>query len=77
MGFTLKKLHDIQRLIDLCRSNKIQLPDYVASFIELNPFAVEGRYAIIADDMTDAQFQINLLNQLKGFVSENITQPAN
>jgi len=48
------------------------LPDFVEIFVELNPYAVEGRYAVIADDMDDAARYANFLKQLKLHV-ENVT----
>lgn len=72
-GIHFEKVHDIQRLIDVCITNSIELPEYTGSFVELNPFAVEGRYAIIADDMADAQKYVDLLNELKRFVERILT----
>jgi HEPN domain-containing protein len=67
-GVHFEKIHDIDKIITLCRSNSIYLPDYVEVFVELNPYAVEGRYAVIAEDMDDAEVYANLLTQLREFV---------
>jgi len=69
-GIHFEKIHDIDKIISVCRSNLIALPDYIDVFIELNSYAVEGRYAVIADDMDDAEGYAKLLAQLKEFVSE-------
>ena len=63
-----EKVHDIRRLLDLFRANTVALPSYVERFVELNPFAVEGRYALIADDMDDAQQYIDLLKHFREHV---------
>lgn len=44
-GVHFEKVHDIDKLITFCLNNSIDLPDYINVFIELNPYAVEGRYA--------------------------------
>lgn len=64
-----EKIHDIKRLLDMCKANGIEFPGYATEFVELNPYAVEGRYAIIADDMGDAQKYVDLLQDFKGYVS--------
>jgi HEPN domain-containing protein len=50
----ISRTHDIERLITLCRENGENLPDYVEELIDLSLFAVEGRYALIHDDVCDA-----------------------
>jgi HEPN domain-containing protein len=67
-GVHFEKIHDIDKIITLCRSSSIELPDYIDVFIELNPYAVEGRYAVIADDIDDAERFAKLLKQLREFV---------
>lgn len=73
-GIHFEKIHDISKLIQICRSNAIELPDYVDVFVELNPYAVEGRYAVIADDMDEAEGYADLLSQLKVFVVNAINR---
>jgi HEPN domain-containing protein len=63
-----EKIHDIDKIIILCRSNSIEIPDYIDVFVELNPYAVEGRYAVMADDIDDAEGYAKLLKQLREFV---------
>lgn len=67
-GVHFEKIHDIDKIIGICRNNNIELPDYIDVFIELNPYAVEGRYAVIADDLDDAASYANLLYKFKEFV---------
>jgi HEPN domain-containing protein len=69
-GVHFEKIHDIDKIINVCRSNSIDLPDYIDVFVELNPYAVDGRYAIISDDLDDAEGYAKLLAQLRVFVSE-------
>lgn len=73
-GVHYEKIHDIRRLIDLCKDNSIELPNQTEELVDLNPFAVEGRYAVIADDMYDAQVFIDLLRKMKGYVATKIGQ---
>jgi HEPN domain-containing protein len=72
-GVHFEKIHDIDKIISFCRSNSIDLPDYVDVFIELNPYAIEGRYAVIADDMDEAEGYTKLLSQLREFVSHAVS----
>lgn len=67
-----EKIHDIRRLIGLCQANSIELPNQTEKLVDLNPFAVEGRYAVIADDMYDAQVFIALLRNMKVYVATKI-----
>jgi HEPN domain-containing protein len=76
-GVHFEKVHDIRRLLDLCNSNGILLPPYSERFVELNPFAVEGRYALIVDDMDDAQQHIDLLKLLRIHVESVLTSLEN
>lgn len=67
-GVHFEKIHNIDKIIDICRINSIELPDYIDIFIELNPYGVEGRYAVMADDIDDAEGFAKLLKQLREFV---------
>lgn len=71
-GVHYEKIHDIRRLIALCQINVIELPDQTERLVDLNPFAVEGRYAVVADDMYDAQVFIDLLRKMKNHVANRI-----
>ena len=72
-GVHFEKIHDIDKIITLCRSNSINLPDYIDIFVDLNPYAVECRYAVIADDMDEAGGYAKLLRQFSVFVSETLS----
>lgn len=72
-GIHFEKIHDINKLIGICRSNLIDLPDYIDVFIELNPYAVDGRYAVIADDMDEAEGYAKFISQFSEFVSHAIS----
>jgi HEPN domain-containing protein len=69
-GVHFEKIHDIDKIITVCRNNSIDIPDYIEVFIELNQYAVEGRYAVISDDMDDAEGYAKFLAHLRVFVSE-------
>lgn len=64
-GVHFGKIHDIERLISVCEENGVELPEYTREFIELNPYAVEGRYAMICDELSDAGKYIDLLELFK------------
>jgi len=71
-GVHYEKIHDIHRLIEICQVNSIELPNQTERLVDLNPFAVEGRYAVIADDLYDAQVFIDLLRIMKKYVASRI-----
>ena len=58
------KSHDIEQLIELCEKNGILLVENIDSLIELNDYAVEGRYSIIHDDINEADIYITLVEKL-------------
>jgi len=60
--------HDIKNLIYLLNENNIETVDYIDNFIPLTDFAVEGRYAVIHDDLDDAHQYIEQLEALLKFV---------
>jgi HEPN domain-containing protein len=66
------KIHDIRRLIKLCQTNSIELPNQIEELVNLNPFAVEGRYGVIADDMYDAKTFIDLLQKVRSYMANKI-----
>lgn len=63
-GIEFKKLHDIEYLIELCRENGIDLVDGIDTLIELSDYAVDGRYALIHDDMNESEKYITILKKL-------------
>jgi HEPN domain-containing protein len=73
-GTHFEKIHDLRRLLDLCRECGITLPAYAEDFVELNPFAVEGRYALLHDDMADAERFLMLVNEFGEFAVSALHQ---
>ncbi len=67
-----EKIHDIQKLMSLCEDNTIELPEYTQKLVALNPFAVEGRYGLIVEDMHDASGYIVLIKKLRNFVEKKL-----
>jgi len=62
------KLHDIKKILDLFTEYGIETPPNAEAFIELTPYAVEGRYDLIVNDNIDIHQFITLIDQLKIFV---------
>ena len=60
----LLKTHDIKNLIFACNESQIDLIDNIISLIPLTDYAVEGRYAIIHDDLDDTDKYIVILDEL-------------
>jgi len=58
------KSHDIEQIIELCKENNICLIEDIECLIELNDYAVEGRYSIIHDDINEADRYIVVLERL-------------
>jgi HEPN domain-containing protein len=58
------KSHDIEQIIELCREHNICLTEDIECLIELNDYAVEGRYSIIHDDINEADRYIVVLERL-------------
>jgi len=51
-------------IIELCKENNICLVEDIEYLIELNDYAVEGRYSIIHDDINEADRYIIVLERL-------------
>jgi HEPN domain-containing protein len=64
-----EKIHDLAELIKLCKTNGIPLPEYAMSFIELNPFAVIGRYDLVSDDDIDFEGKAELISKFSEWVN--------
>ena len=64
--------HDIEDLILLCKTNNINLIASINECILLSEYAVEGRYAIIHDDLCDVDKYIKILDDLLIFVQKTI-----
>ena len=66
------KTHDIERLLEELRQNNIDVLDESENLIELSEYAVEGRYAIIHDDLEDVDEYVETLENLLDFVKMEI-----
>ena len=64
--------HDIEELIDLIRINQLELIDDVDQLVPLTEYAVEGRYAVVHDDLDDTGKYIKVLDELLEFVRDKI-----
>jgi HEPN domain-containing protein len=64
------KTHDLELLLENIRNEKIEIIDNIESLLPLSEYAVDGRYAIIHDDIEDAHQYIELLEKFKLFVKE-------
>ena len=64
------KTHDLELLLQNIYNEKIEIIDNIESLLPLSEYAVEGRYAIIHDDIEDAHQYIELLEKFKLFVKE-------
>jgi len=58
------KSHDLEQIIQLCQDNNVTLVKDIDLLIELNDYAVEGRYSIIHDDINEAEKYINIIEKL-------------
>ena len=63
-GIRFPRSHDIEQIIELCEENEISLIDNIEYLIELNDYAVDGRYSIIHDDINEADKYIIILEKL-------------
>jgi len=72
-GIKFPKTHDLELLINIINKNKILLDIDIDRLIYLNDYAVEGRYAVIHDDLEDIEYYIELIENLKDSV-QNIFQ---
>ena len=67
------KTHDIEKLILNLQKYKIKLIDDIDTLIPLSEYAVEGRYAIIHDDLEDAHRYIKILDIFSNFVGNELS----
>jgi len=65
------KSHDLEQIIELCKVNEIVLVEDIECLIELNDYAVEGRYSIIHDDINEANRYIAVLEKLIEIIQQN------
>lgn len=60
--------YDMEQIIELCEKHNICLTEDIECLIELNDYAVEGRYSIIHDDINEADRYILVLERLIGMI---------
>lgn len=65
------RTHDLQSLINLLESHEIQLTN-IEKLLPLSVYAVEGRYAILHDDLDDSDKYIEILDELLKIVKVKI-----
>jgi len=70
--YHITKTHNIEFLIITCKENGISLVENIESLIPLSEYAVEGRYAVIHDDLGDADIYLKLLDELLVFVKKEV-----
>ncbi|MCF6297855.1 MAG: HEPN domain-containing protein [Flavobacteriaceae bacterium] len=58
----IQKTHDISQLIGLCSEYNITFNFDIHSLANLTDFAVDGRYAIMHDDLSDVDKYIKILD---------------
>jgi len=64
--------HDLEKLYNLTKENNIIIMDKVEILLPLSDYAVEGRYAIINDDIENIYEYIKILNDFKEFIKNAI-----
>jgi len=70
----IKQTHSIESLMDLLVENAIDSPSDFEPLKSLSEYAVDGRYAVIHDDIDDAEQYIGLLKELSEFVQVAISE---
>jgi len=68
------KTHNIKELVKGIRNNNIVVDIDIEILMPLTYYAVEGRYAIIHDDLEDGDIYITLLDELLKFVKDTINK---
>ena len=66
------KTHDISDLINLLNHDNIKYITNINELENLTQYAIEGRYAILHDDLDDAEKYIDILKQLTTYVEKVI-----
>jgi len=74
MKIRVLKTHDISDLINLLDHNNIKHIENLNELENLTQYAIEGRYAILHDDLDDAEKYINILEKLTLHVEKTITK---
>jgi len=68
------KTHDIEDLLELLENQNIQTINNINILEKLTQYAVEGRYAILHDDLDDTDKYIVILDELLEFVKNEINK---
>jgi HEPN domain-containing protein len=66
------KTHDLEDLYRLCQENNIALIDEIETLLLLSDYVVEGRYAIICDDIEEIENYIKRLEKFIEFTKKEI-----
>jgi len=69
----IKQTHSIESLMDLLGENAIDFPSNFEPLKNLSEYAVDGRYAVIHDDIDDVEQYVELLRDLLAFVKDAIS----
>lgn len=67
------KTHDLEKLYITTKEGGIFIIDDIEKLLPLSEYAVEGRYAIIHDDMDEADKYIEILEKFLNFVESEIS----
>jgi len=73
-GVQFPRTHDLEALIQLMNLNQISVTAPIEKLLPLNDYAVEGRYAILHDDLADSESYGNILTALKNDVENLIVK---
>ena len=66
--------HDLENLINLLEENNIQSIENINDLIPLSEYAVDGRYAVLHDDMEDTNTYINILKDFIKIIKNKIEE---
>jgi HEPN domain-containing protein len=70
------KTHDLDELVELAQEHGITLPPFMEKLTELSPYAVEGRYAIIHDDLHDIADMLSESERFLAHVCAIVNNPG-
>ena len=70
------KTHDLDELVELALEHGIKLPLFMEKLTELSPYAVEGRYAILHDDLHDIADMLAQAEQFLDHVCATVDSPV-
>lgn len=73
-GIHFEKIHDLTAIIASCTKAGIELPEYVSTFSQLNPFAVIGRYEIISSGEVDLKHWLKMLDTFRTHIEGRLCQ---